>query len=826
MVRPFQVFTTSFFCRIKDKSRDLPEFQNFSLPGVRTKVAEILRLFGKVEGLFSTYTVHDITHIDAMLKMLDWLIPDSTRSIMSPLDWLITVLGIYFHDMGMVVAAQEFEQRRNNQEFTSWFDSLQKTSNGREYLARTNRMSAEEKERFFFQEFVRKGHAARIRDFITGRRSRIWGDAAEPISGEIRNLLKPLPSRFRDYLGLVCESHHLENLNDLKIYPLCARCGSDPSEVLNVQYAAILLRTADLLHITKDRTPSVEYEAIRFSDPKSVEEWDKQSGTFSVNMKGRQLNEKDPDSAVVMVNADFLEERPLFSLQEYITYANAQVQQSKRWADSSKELPDGNGYNFPWHTVIGDVRLEGVPPQPLRFELDRGRLLDLLVGHTIYNDPTVAVRELLQNAIDAVRYQYYLGRREKRSDSVPTMGRVVVKWNPNERILEVVDNGVGMDLTVIKYHLMKVGSSYYNTTQFEAEHRDFTPISRFGIGILTCFMVSDDIEIVTFRGTKGHRIRMTSVQADYLLRELLPGDLKLSDLEPHGTRITLRMRDTVDLSKRTIEDIVRYWVILPECEVEYIEYKKDPLKIGYKSAVEALRSFHSDDLATKQNFNYPLEFLVKRRDLSTATHEARDAGKYELAFTVRKSFLPEREFAFKPDKELPMVCIEGIRVSNNLPCFNIHYSNPRAGTISALLSVRGARQFRTTVSRTELEQDEAYDRVAQLCADMLCDHVEDEVTTIANRTGRPLSQASSASKWLYSTLYHAGTSADVRTSLDLRRETLEAIVIESVEGTWDKPITKRYLTSPREIKKMPEFWTVESRLVDSLGTISRDLGRS
>src|SRR5262249_40533609 len=160
---------------------------------------------------------------------------------------------------------------------------------------------------------------------------------------------------------------------------------------VNVQYAAILLRTCDLLHVTKDRTPSVMYQVIRLSDPKAVEEWDKQLGAFAVGPKGRRLEEKDPDTAIIVVHADFSEERPLFALQEYIAYANQQLQQSKRWADKSQQTNDGADYSFPWHAVKGDIRLEGNPPQPLSFELDRGRLLDLLVGHTIYNEPTVAI---------------------------------------------------------------------------------------------------------------------------------------------------------------------------------------------------------------------------------------------------------------------------------------------------------------------------------------------------------------------------------------------------------------------------------------------------
>jgi hypothetical protein len=577
---------------LADASRNLPDFKNLSLPGIKAQVAQILSLIGR-DGIFSTYTSHDITHIDAMLSMLDWLVPQTTQAAMSPADWLLTVLAIYFHDLGMVTTRDEYEDRDDNPEFVSWRDSLNKTTEGREYLARMNRMTPDEKDRFFFQEFLRKGHAQRIREWITGRHSRKWGPRIEPIANYVVELLKAAPTRFREYLGIACESHHSADLDKTAKYPLVARFGNHPQEIANVQYAAILLRTADLLHVTKDRTPSVIYQTIKFSDPKSVEEWGKQVGTFAVGPKGRSLIESDPESAVIVINADFTEERPLFSLQEYIAYADSEIKQSKRWVETSKESPDAKDFSFPWHRVDGDVRLEGVPPQPMRFEMDRGQLLDLLVGHTIYNEPTVAVRELLQNGIDAVRYQAHLDTREAEvtKTDCPPLGKVVVHWQSSSRMLVIEDNGIGMDRDVIRHHLMSVGSSYYNTPQFEAEHRDFVPISRFGIGILTCFMVSDDIEIVTFKKNRGFRIRMTSVKSTYLLRELERGNSLLEGLEPHGTRVTLRVRDTVDLQKRSILDIVKHWVILPECDVEYSEPGLQSIKVGFPSVADALRSY-------------------------------------------------------------------------------------------------------------------------------------------------------------------------------------------------------------------------------------------
>ena len=556
----------------------------------------------------------------------------------------------------------------------------------------------------------------------------------------------PLPTRFREYLGIVCESHHAENLHLLNLYPLAAGLGTHNKEIVNVQYAAVLLRSTDLLHVTKDRTPSVMYETIKFSDPKSVTEWEKQRHTFSVRPKGRGLDEHDPESALIQISADFVEEGPFFALQEYVTYADREIRQSKQWIDDSQETRDGKDYKFPWLRVEADVRLGGAEPVPLKFELDRDRLLSLLVGHTIYNDPMVAVRELLQNGIDAVRYQNHLDTRRARAagNSPPPMGKVVVKWDSAERLLTVEDSGTGMTRSIIDSHLMRVGVSFYDSVSVLTEHRDFSPISRFGIGILTCFMVSDDIEVITCREGKAHRLRMTQVQSNYALRELAMGDPKLVGLEPHGTRVTLRVRDSVDLAERSIEDIVRHWIILPECAVEYVEDKKDPIRIGFDSPSTAV-TYLGNLNTVSTNLDAVSEVIVKSLCESEEFEGTAIQVRYDLAFSVRKTLLPERAFETSGRPELPVVCIEGIRVANSLPGFV--FSQNR---YSAVLSVRGSRRFRTTVSRSGLEQDEKYIRVAEVCAQLLFEHAKEEVARIVAGPGTPVSQASSAFRWLYS----------------------------------------------------------------------------
>ncbi len=796
---------------------NLPAFRMVALGGIKEQVAEMLNLIGRVGEIFSTYTKHDISHVNAMLGHLDWLIPPDTQKEMTPTDWLLTTMAIYLHDLGMLVSGDEFGKRDENEAFRLFMEQLEQDPKSTDYLNRAKKMSNGERERFFFQEFIRENHPARIKEWITGRHLRYWGDTTKPIAEAISKMIDPFPARFRENLATVCESHHRDNLNRLDLYPLCQRYGNENAEIANVQYAALILRAVDLLHVTKDRTPSVMYKTVKFSDPKGVEEWDKQRETFAVRHAGRTFDPNDKDTHLVIFSADFTEERPFFALTEYLAWADTEIKQTKRWSDQSREHKDAANFLFPWQGVRGDLRVEGNQPQQMRFEFDRGRLLDLLVGHAIYNDATVAIRELLQNAIDAVRFRHYLDTREAQATgrTPPPMGKVSVQWNSEKRTLVVEDNGTGMDLDIIKFHLMRVGSSFYDTAQFAEEYKGFTPISRFGIGILTCFMISDDIEIVTKKSTFGHRIRMSSVHADYLLRELQSGEIKLAGIEPHGTRVTLIIREGVELKDRSIEDIVRYWIILPECAVEYTENRNSAVSIGFQSPSEALAHYYLEAQKAQPEAWKGMEIIDKHRQLGN--------GLYDMAIAVQSGWYPEKTFASRPRSNLPAVCVEDIRVSDHLPGFKASEGR----SLSALISIRGVRGLRTTVSRSGLEEDEVYLNVGQVCVEMLMEHVNEEINRISSDKGKPLSRGSTAGIWLTHSLEAASTSTVVIKWIRELRENLPLIVMESTAARDGSSVSvvERTLVTPRTLKAQSHFWTIESRLMDSLGIISRDLGR-
>jgi len=129
------------------------------------------------------------------------------------------------------------------------------------------------------------------------------------------------------------------------------------------------------------------------------------------------------------------------------------------------------------------------------------------MGTKLYGNPEVALRELLQNSIDACLLRRSL---ESSWENVYTPTISVRYFSENDQdILEVIDNGTGMDQDIIDNYYSKVGVSFYKSTDFydlrSQTESDFEPNSRFGIGILSCFMVADSISVDTRRVYGAHR---------------------------------------------------------------------------------------------------------------------------------------------------------------------------------------------------------------------------------------------------------------------------------------------------------------------------------
>jgi len=334
--------------RKAEPAEELPCFSGIKLLHVKRHVATILGLIGR-DGIFDQYTVHDLRHIEAMLESLAWIIPEDTAAIMTPAEWLMVVLAIYFHDIGMLVTPEEFELR-NESSFPRFRNEMFSGRHGIDYRTKIAALGPGDEDRFLYEEFVRHHHADRARAWITGSAPEHLGITHRSMT-IVSELLDPLDRQFRRDLGLVCASHHLDDLQDLSKYKVRRTYGRTDRESCNLQFCAILLRTADLLHITQDRTPPVAYRLINPTDPLSQEEWAKQQAVRrvcpKVAVRDHDSNIGSPDGDTIEVHAYFTDPKGFFGLTSYLRYAQSQLHKSFHWAEVARSQ-EGVPHRFPW----------------------------------------------------------------------------------------------------------------------------------------------------------------------------------------------------------------------------------------------------------------------------------------------------------------------------------------------------------------------------------------------------------------------------------------------------------------------------------------------
>ncbi|HJT77298.1 MAG TPA: HSP90 family protein [Gemmataceae bacterium] len=129
-----------------------------------------------------------------------------------------------------------------------------------------------------------------------------------------------------------------------------------------------------------------------------------------------------------------------------------------------------------------------------KFQINLRGIIDLL-SHHLYSGPQVYLRELLQNGVDAIRARqaYEPGHR----------GDITVEVIPardgRPPALAFVDNGIGLNEDEIHAFLATIGQTSKRGGQWERP-QDF--IGQFGIGLLSCFVVSDEIVVLT-RSSRG-----------------------------------------------------------------------------------------------------------------------------------------------------------------------------------------------------------------------------------------------------------------------------------------------------------------------------------
>lgn len=685
------------------KALKLESFKELNLSDIKDKLSSMLSHIG-TNGMFNEYTKHDITHVNGMLKLAEIIIPEKTWGVLTPADWLLLVLSIYFHDLGMLITEKEFSNREDNQEFQNYKESLSLTISKEE---------TDKHERVIYQDYVRLHHGNRIYEWIVNARN-LPSENENPVERLLHQMIGCLNSQILQDLAMLCKSHQMDLEKCIEILKPNAQYEQDSLSFSNLLYVASILRTADLLHINSERTPEIEYLLISPQNNYSRREWVKQKSVNCIRVKKEIDREDVSDLSLEQhrfeILATFDDEEAYSQLQLYLDDAEKELKKTYHCcADSQRRSCDG--YYFPWFGIDRDnIKAHGFNAEKLKFDLDKDNILKLLIGHTLYGQANVVLRELTQNAIDACRLMKSLKKQGSNNDF-----KVTISWNSRDRELIIADNGTGMNEYIILNYLFKVGVSRYQSHEFKEKYPGFHSISRFGIGLLTCFMISDEIDITTryYDEKSVHSIKIRNLQGEFYMRNDAKGD-NLID-KSHGTTLLLKVRKGVELED--IELALKKWIIIPKVNVTlFIDGNSS--SIGYPDEMTAMKSSLSEHGINVDGRTYKLaSYSENGTNLLLLLH------KNELynywAFATPPAVLND-------EKSIIGNCVEGIMVEDNTPGYD---NRPYV----ALLNCTGKDSPTTNVARDRIEDSGEMRKVQAFIYHSYFDIVQKQIKELSNQ---------------------------------------------------------------------------------------------
>ncbi len=531
--------TSAIYRRLQDECRESPSATQ-AIALIDELVFEAYQQTKTVVSHMSEYTLHDGEHLFRVLYLMERIAGDTLLNALTAPELLLLVATAFYHDIGMAPPAEEvltwkkywdetgFSSLEDNESFQSFARYCDSFPTQLKEIDRAfnsgSRSAADSLKSHLICEYIRSTHADRARLTIEER----W-------DGKIKFRDTDLTVEFAE----LCFSHN-QNALQLLNCDQALICG--PDTTCNLPLVGLLLRLADILDFDGKRTPDVLFSHLAVRNPVSLLEWQKHRAVEAWIIEAGRIafQAKCEHPAIEAAIHDFCD----YIDQELQACSNVLA----RMDDKQNRLKDWSLPPQVDRDRIGTKRtVRGKPLytyRKTRFELSKTQVIDLLMGTKLYGSPEIALRELLQNSIDAC----LLRSAMEKSWGNPYTPEVVVTYRRNEsgHMIEVEDNGVGMDASIVEKFYSRIGRSYYKSPEFYSlkatSGASFTPTSRFGIGILSAFMVANTVEVDTRRLVGPHEssdplvVIIEGVESIFWIKE--------GGRSKPGTRTVLHLRES------------------------------------------------------------------------------------------------------------------------------------------------------------------------------------------------------------------------------------------------------------------------------------------
>lgn len=604
------------------------------------------------------FTLHDADHSFRVAERMWEIIPVSTQKILSEYELAFLLLSAYLHDIGMTPEYKKVNKhfvclntktksvltQIEKQNFQKWLDE-----EGEQIDIEKDILNNDEKAGELITFYCRYKHNDWSEDWI--RSNFIDKDL-----GNYTNWLNDLV--------YICRSHHygLDELKSEKFNPLRIH-----GKVVHKRYIAMCLRLADVIELDPERAPDVLIKH-RSIIKGSLSHWLKEKFT-SVDIVNNCISiTANPTKAfihkAILDVADQIEQETNLcnTLNGEIPLRNISPSNDLKheWnilPSIYREIKEVGNYEF----------IDGT------FKPNSKKLLQLLAGTELYGNPILAIRELIQNSLDAVKVQIAYKiieegfTKEEQIDLLKSKFNVclIVTKENDDYWITCSDNGVGMDKEIIKKCFL-VGGATKRHELLELERKcnkigyDLEVTGQFGIGVMSYFMIADKMLIKTKKSFQSGNHE--AIGWEFEINGLSDfGELRKVDCDSNGTTIKLRIKKELIAQiedENKIISLLRNNLFRIPCNFKFIPLNNKVVQFSLGWCKD--KSFFKDELVKQLNIQSSpevktsSEFLSEEKQLVIETSNKRKSE-------IDKSYLNSIDF----------LCCEG-KLENTNGYYRIH----------------------------------------------------------------------------------------------------------------------------------------------------------
>lgn len=500
-------------------------------PELHASVLDALNTFGQWLDasdmpFFPEYTEHGPAHLTSVIGTAWLCLNDAAQAALRPVDVAILSLAALLHDAAMHLSEEGFLALLKEEELAAPLPGFKEQDwrmLWQDFSAEAVRWDERQLLDIFGEpeplpsimldplEMTKKDRLA-IGAFLRRHHHRLAHEIAmRGVPGPNGQRMKVLniPPDILDLAGIVARSHG---------QPLRASSDHVREGLLGVVDAPRVvllmasLRLADFLDAKPDRAPSQVALTRRLCSPISQQE-------HKVNQCISSISFKEDDPCAIAVRAQPPDAQTYVRMRKWLDTLESEIGTAGAILGEicAREMPTASLRFLRVKSNLDDLesfsRTVDYVPDEIRLSVAENDLIRLLIKPLYGDAPEIGVRELVQNAVDAVRELQTLEKSKRISESPKVEHRnfdvmVSLERDDSHRRWIVVDDcGIGMSLQTVVNYFLRVGATFRRSSEWKLQFEpvagspDILRSGRFGIGVLAAFLLGPKVSVSTRHAT-------------------------------------------------------------------------------------------------------------------------------------------------------------------------------------------------------------------------------------------------------------------------------------------------------------------------------------